>query len=215
MNVVVSPHLDDAVLSYGGALAAADTPTTVVTVFAGMPPAWSWPTPFDNSCGFPDSQTAVWCRRLEDFHACSALGAWPQHLEYLDGQYGLPRSELLIAMRLRDLFNDADEIAVPLGLLHPDHRLVASICQAILHDSPRRSFVVYADLPGAALEPTHIPGALRGWERAGWSLVPVEWEVDLESKRAAWECYTSQQRFVELLWDNLIEERGWRASIAV
>lgn len=215
MRLVVSPHLDDAVLGYGGAMALSLVPTTIVTVLAGYPPPWSWPTPFDNRCGFADSRVAVHHRRTEDHQAAAALGATAMHLEFLDGQYGLPRNELLIGLRLRDLFNGADEIVVPLGLTHPDHRLVARVCQAILHDVHPRSIVVYADLPGAALEPSHVPGAMRGWERIGWRLDPIEWEVDVFTKRAAWECYVSQVQFPELAWQNLIEERGWRASTAV
>lgn len=214
MNVVISPHLDDGVLSYGGALGWSRRETQIVTVLAGLPPEWSWPTPFDSASGFADSRCAVLARRAEDANAARELDVGLVHLPFLDGQYGLPRPETGIIEVLRGTFAGADDVAVPLGLAHPDHRLVARCCRAALAQIEPRPFLVYADLPAARLYPSHVPGAMRGWARAGWSLVPSEWRPNLERKQRAWECYASQQRFPELVWENLIGEHGWRATAA-
>ncbi|SDD38242.1 PIG-L deacetylase family protein [Actinokineospora iranica] len=88
--LALSPHLDDAVMSAGAALAAvAETGRQVVvcTVFAGSPPPpLSGPaTEFHRDCGLgPD---AVDVRRAEDSAAVAALGAEPLHLPFLDALY--------------------------------------------------------------------------------------------------------------------------------
>ncbi len=218
-SLVISPHLDDAVLSFGGCIAASEAwalPVVVATVFAGLPPEWYWPTPFDNSCGFSSSQAAVIARREEDGLACAAAGAVALRLGFLDGQYGLPQPEPEIVAELLGLMRGASFVAVPLGIMHPDHRLVAKCCRwalaALADESDGLQAVVYADLPGAELWPSHVPGALRGWERAGWDLEPAEWSCDLDAKARAREQYASQLRFEELAWENLTRERGWIAK---
>ena len=208
--LVISPHLDDAVLSFGGAIAT-EPGTHVATVFAGFPPEWSWPSPFDNACGFTSSREAVRVRRREDADATTRLAAWPMHLPFHDGQYGLDQKADAIVTVVASLSLQHDPVVFPLGLAHPDHRLVAKSCQMAGAIFPGRTFAVYADLPSAVLWPGHVPGALRGWERAGWELEPFEWRTDVGRKREAYECYKSQLRFPELAWDNVTEERGWLA----
>ena len=217
MNLVVSPHLDDAVLSYGGFMSWSPKLHKVLTVLAGLPPHWYWPTPFDNACGFHNSRQAVLSRRLEDVEACDQFGATAVHLDFLDGQYGINQHAESIPGALHHALQEADEIAVPLGIGHPDHVIVARCCSLVLR-SLQREFTVYADLPGAVLSPPDdldLDLALHVWELAGWELEPIEWDVDLDGKRVAWERYGSQLHLPELAWENLTEEHGWRASIAV
>lgn len=212
--VVVSPHLDDAVLSVGASIADAARRhhVRIATLLAGVPPAWTWPTPFDNASGFDDSCTAVLERRREDREACEVLGVSAWHCNFLDGQYGISRNEIRMRVALYSMLRrDVDACALPLGLAHPDHRLVARLARrAVPAGLPVR---VYADLPAAHLWPGHIDGALRGWKRTGWRLEPIEvFPGDLARKREAYECYRSQLRFPELAWENLQEERAWLAS---
>lgn len=209
--LVVSPHLDDAVLSFGGAIAQFAGDVTVATVFAGLPPEWSWPSPFDNASGFSSSREAVHERQIEDRIAVASLGARSLHLGFLDGQYGLDQAPAFMASVLNELLGAHDPVVFPLGLAHPDHLLVAKVCRSLGYLWPGRVVLLYADLPAARLWPSHVRGALRGWERAGWNLAPFEWRVDLDRKRRAYEEYRSQLRFPELAWENVTEERGWLA----
>lgn len=206
-GLVISPHLDDAILSVGGTFRGG----IIATVLAGLPPEWTWPSPFDNASGFSSSRAAVEARQAEDRAACVEVDAAPLHLRYLDGQYGLPQEEEWIADALAELFWMHRQIAVPVGLAHPDHRLVARACRTALAAVGRTKFVVYADLPSAHLWPGHVPGAVRGWERAGYTMEPVTWAVSLAAKARAVEQYASQRRFPELAFENLTEERGWIA----
>ena len=210
-GLIVSPHLDDAVLSMGGTIGAG---STVLTVLAGFPPAWHWPTPFDNASGFDDSVKAVEAHRLEDQDACAELGARAEHRGFLDGQYGRPPEFTHLSDNLGDAIRRHRRLAVPLGLAHPDHRLVASACRTALHEVGPRRWIVYADLPAAHLWPEQEEAALGQWELDGYDLEPLCWSIDLDRKRAAVDRYVSQRRFPELAFDNLTEEHGWMAHRA-
>src|SRR5262245_53606305 len=78
--VIVSPHLDDAVLSCGRFLGA-HPGTHVVTVFAGNPPAYPEPLRlWDLQSGFAPGDDVMEVRRQEDKAALAILDASPVHL---------------------------------------------------------------------------------------------------------------------------------------
>jgi LmbE family N-acetylglucosaminyl deacetylase len=85
--IVVSPHLDDAVLGCGHLLAQRPG-AVVITVFAGRPPRRERVTPWDAAAGFGPGDDVVGARRMEDRRALGALGARPLWLPFLDAQYG-------------------------------------------------------------------------------------------------------------------------------
>ena len=79
--VVVSPHLDDAVLGCGRFLAA-HPGATVVTVFAGNPPQYPEPMrKWDVQSGFAPGDDVMETRRNEDHAALACVGATPVHLD--------------------------------------------------------------------------------------------------------------------------------------
>ena len=84
--VIVSPHLDDAVLSAGNLLAALSH-VTVLTIFAGSPPVSSTLTTWDRDCGFAVGEDVIGSRREEDRHALSMFDASPLWLDFLEEQY--------------------------------------------------------------------------------------------------------------------------------
>ncbi|MFF1816713.1 PIG-L deacetylase family protein [Kribbella sp. NPDC058245] len=88
--MVVSPHLDDAVLSIGATLAALTgrgRDVTVCTVFAGepAPPYSEFAHAFHTICGLGDD--AVIRRHHEDRKATEIIGAQSLHLPFLDSIY--------------------------------------------------------------------------------------------------------------------------------
>src|SRR5438105_2714313 len=90
--VVVSPHMDDAVLGLGQFLSA-HAGATVVTVFAGEPPAYPDPmTRWDELAGFRKGDDVIAARRQEDQKALTELDALPVWLDRVEHQY-LPREE--------------------------------------------------------------------------------------------------------------------------
>jgi LmbE family N-acetylglucosaminyl deacetylase len=88
--LVVSPHLDDAVLSVGGLVAAraVEAPVVVLTVFAGPAPPGA-PSDFarelHEAWGLGDDPVPG--RRAEDVRALGVLGAWAVHLDLPDAIY--------------------------------------------------------------------------------------------------------------------------------
>lgn len=232
-SVVLSPHLDDAVLSQGATIASrARAPwhalVTVCTAFAGLP-AERWieddgtvahVTPFDKGCGFPTSVAAVVGRRHEDTEACRALGrhVTPIHAGFLDGQYddvnGVPL-EKLVAWCSRWM-RGFDEVMVPLGLVHPDHVRLSLACRLALtamRDNRPDRIVLYAEQPSATLWPDEVGGALMTWKAQGWSSFEVMLDTaeqrDELAKHDAVNCYASQVDLPELAWENVRKEQSW------
>src|SRR5262249_1712424 len=122
--VVVSPHLDDAILSLGATLARVSCDARsldVVTVFCGDPtstaPAGSW----DSLAGFTPQGAASRQRRDEDRRACELVGATPRWLPFPDGQYPrLGRDDL--GEVVSAACAGADTLLLPgFPLVHADH----------------------------------------------------------------------------------------------
>jgi LmbE family N-acetylglucosaminyl deacetylase len=127
---VVSPHLDDAILSLGGEIfqrSRAGSEVSIVTVFAGEPDSLDPAGPWDRRCGFATAGEAARARRREDAAACGIVGARPHWLPFPDGQYGAhPRSE--VGRALAPLLGSADLVLTPgFPLVHPDHPWVTAL----------------------------------------------------------------------------------------
>lgn len=208
--IVISPHLDDAALSCGQTLAAADPTSMIVTVGAALPEVTL--TSYDRACGFESSQEAVLSRQREDERACSVLDVRLRHLAVLDGQYA-PMIRDHIAARLLSgpLASFEGPVLIPLGLGHPDHRIVSAAALDAVGD---REAWFYEELPYRVVDPEEVTTRV-SWLRAhGRHCGDVEvppWPVgDRRIKRAAVECYWSQR----LEWVDCVyaPERFRRAS---
>jgi LmbE family N-acetylglucosaminyl deacetylase len=155
---LLSPHLDDAVLSCGGLIARwinRGYDVTVVTVFAGDPPAGplsALAQELHARSGQEDGAVAT--RRAEDRIACGRLGASVVHLTFPDAIYRLDPAGLPLYPTEDSLFGPiraeegplADAVAVaisqasdaqstllcPLGIGgHVDHRLTRSAAEKL------------------------------------------------------------------------------------
>ncbi|HEY3832625.1 MAG TPA: PIG-L family deacetylase [Acidimicrobiia bacterium] len=205
--VVVSPHLDDAVLGCGQLMA--EWPgATVVTVFGGNPPAY--PTPqreWDRQSGFAPGDDVMAARRVEDAQALAALGATPQHLDFVEYTYNpgdKPVRPAVIAPALRDALTALAPTAVfaPFGLANPDHDVVHRAAMSVRAELPDAwSWYCYEDSGYK-----HIPGML-AWRvtqlfKAGIWPTPVCPRVDrtTERKMHAVDCYPSQLLALEDDW---------------
>jgi len=156
--VVVSPHFDDAVQG-AGYLLAGHPATTVVTVFAGRPPAYpATPTEWDALGGFEAGDDVVALRQAEDVAALGVLGAAPHWLDFSDHQY-LDKSQRpspgdiapSLASALRSL--DPTAVFVPFGLANPDHDLTHQAARLVMDELPDLAWYCYEDagycnLPG-------------------------------------------------------------------
>jgi LmbE family N-acetylglucosaminyl deacetylase len=178
--MVVSPHLDDAVLSCGQ-LMAGRPDCVVATLFTACPEV-AQSTPFDASCGFADSTTAMIARMLEDHQACERLSAKPVHLGFLDGQYlGLDPGDVRdvdpLYETLASLWASLEypDVLAPLGIAHPDHVAVSIACHILCDDvrKRRKEMFAYEELPARVLWPDLAADALAYWRA---NTKPWEWE---------------------------------------
>lgn len=127
MRLVLSPHLDDAVLS---TFALLRDGWDVLTIFAGIPTgrdASAW----DRCCGFVDPVLHMQTRHAENVDVLGRLGVahtelayleWPHHRPGLDAR---PDVESLATL-IHAWQPDADEVAAPVALSptpNPDHVL--------------------------------------------------------------------------------------------
>ena len=145
---VISPHLDDAVLSAWLVLAEARR-ARVITCFAGAP-ADSVRGRWDQRTGTLSAAATVAARRAEDLRALAVTGSDPVHSDLLDVQYREGRDATLACLvrSLQDHLADATEVWLPAALgAHPDH--VAAREAALAATRPGQRVRMYADLPYA------------------------------------------------------------------
>jgi LmbE family N-acetylglucosaminyl deacetylase len=159
---VVSPHLDDGVLSLGAAIAAARGDVRVVTVLAGDPesvlPAGDW----DERSGFRTAGEAADARRAEDRLACRDIGAEPVWLPFADHQYPRGGGDDEIWERLTEALGGAETVLVPgYPLMHEDHVWLAALTRE--RGLPGRRVGRYVEQPYAA---AWTPGP-DGWTPLG------------------------------------------------
>lgn len=216
-RIVVSPHLDDAVFGCGRWLAA-HPGATVVTVFAGVPGDAGQRTDWDVRSGFERADEAMAMRRREDRAALDLLGASTCWLDFCDGQYGQSTTPAAIAAALRSLLRHAEpeELLLPLGLFHPDHRLVHEAALLALAESPPLVVPIvlgYEDALYRAL-PGLLQQRLSALHGANIEATSVEPAVDRDpaAKRQAVACYASQLPMFSAatLADLSRPERYWR-----
>jgi hypothetical protein len=146
---VLSPNLDDAVLSCSGVLAAA-ADVLVLNVFAGVPPAGAvgW---WDRATGADDSVARMRERLEEDAAALAELGHAPVNLDFLEAQYrdgAAPGADELLAAAAGHV--DPGGIVYGPAAIgdHEDHRLVRALLAPL--QSGGADVRLYADLPYCA-----------------------------------------------------------------
>ncbi len=123
--MVVSPHLDDAVLSLGATAAHArdaGAQLEILTVFGYDPNSSVAAGPWDAKSGFRTEGEAASRRRVEDQAACAALGAQPRWLDFGAEPYLRNGSDDEIWSAVAAVVGGADTVLLPgYPLQHPDH----------------------------------------------------------------------------------------------
>ena len=146
--MVVSPHLDDGVLSLGASIAAwrrAGATVGLLTVF-GCDPASDAPTGgWDRRAGFATEGESARARREEDRRACATVGAEPVWLSFGSVDYDRHGDEDDVRRAVRDAVAGADLVLLPgFPLSHPDHEWLA---QTLAAGPPAARVGLYAEQP--------------------------------------------------------------------
>jgi LmbE family N-acetylglucosaminyl deacetylase len=204
--VVISPHLDDAVLGCG-ALLATHPGATVITVFTGAPAVPpDPPTPWDALAGFAAGDDVLGARKLEDTAALAAVGAAPVWLDHVEHQY-LDRADRVGAAAVVDSLEAAVHaraptmVLMPFGLANPDHDVTHQAALVVRERIPDPAWFCYEDTGYK-----HIPGML-AWRvsqlfRRGLWPTPVALPIEggRDAKAVAVSCYRSQLIALEADW---------------
>jgi len=212
--LVISPHLDDAVLSCG-CLLASHPGSTVLTVFAGTPPDAQRLTAWDERCGFRSAEEAVAARRREDLAALAQLGAHAQWLDFCDGQYGCTPAldELAVTLEAALLELLPDVVLYPLGLHHADHLLVHDATAVALRALSGAIALAYEDVPYRAMH-GELQQRLSALASSGLCSTPARLHADAAQplKSRALQAYASQVRAMSAdeLDNATLPERCWR-----
>jgi hypothetical protein len=215
--LIVSPHLDDAVLSCS-ALLERTPPIDVLTVFAGEPdpPKVGF---WDQVCGFRDSAQSMPARRREDRQAFSKTPHRPALLDLVEAQYvdhdRSPAEAATVGQAVLDWSARAGSglVALPVGVglhplrsrvrklrgvegpsIHPDHVFVRDAVLDILVEGPSRIVpVLYEELPYLRVARGDRPARTVSTAR-GLEAVVVELPVNREEKAQRIANYASQVR---------------------
>jgi LmbE family N-acetylglucosaminyl deacetylase len=186
---VVSPHLDDAVLSMGAAIARHTRRggrATIVTVLAGDLGSTQEAGQWDRRGGYPDEGTAATARREEDRRACRVVRASWVHLPGRDDQYdrGVRLDELWTPVA--ELATEHDVVFLPgAPLEHDDHRAVAGgVLRALAPDTVVARYAEEPYLFWSGTDPD--AWAAGAWHRHRASI------VDVITKVRALRCYRTQ-----------------------
>jgi LmbE family N-acetylglucosaminyl deacetylase len=177
VDVVLSPHLDDAVLSCWHVLTQPGE-VRVINVFAGVPVDLDGAAWWDRYTGAADSGKRMRERVEEDRTALALAGRSAVYLDLLDGQYRDGEQPLgpLMEQIGRLLVPDARIYAPAAFANHADHRLVREAALQ-LHETGF-SVSLYADLPHAILH--GWPGWVRG-DRSSEDLAAGLWNATLST----------------------------------
>jgi LmbE family N-acetylglucosaminyl deacetylase len=148
--LILSPHLDDAVLSCWHLLTQPGE-VVVINVFAGAPERRGDVAWWDRYTGATDSRDRVRERIEEDRAALSLTGRAAVNLDLLDEQYRDSEQPLApLTAELERLVSPGGRIYAPAALAsHPDHALVRTAALGLRAKGCDVS--LYADLPHATL----------------------------------------------------------------
>jgi LmbE family N-acetylglucosaminyl deacetylase len=227
-TVILSPHLDDAVLSCWHLLTQLGE-VMVINVFAGVPAGLRAPAWWDEYTGATDSGERVRERIEEDRRALALAGREPTNLGFLDEQYrehAQPLEQLI--EQITPWLAPGARIYAPAALTdHADHMLVRAA--ALELRSAGANVSLYADLPHATVHgwPAWVTGtdtpATKDLAAAVWArvlsttglataeLVPSVHALDPEAyarKLAAVLMYRTQVTALEEFADRPLTDRA-------
>src|SRR5262245_17965681 len=213
----ISPHLDDAVFGSGDAIRE-HPGASVVTVFAGVPPARGELTPWDVASGFEVGEDAVAARRDEDRAALALLGAVPHWLSFLDSQYAdLPAAaEVAEALDVALRLIRPEIVVIPLGIWHSDHALAHEAAISLVARHPQLEWMAYEDAIYRRFPGDGVARRRRDLAARGLQLAPMSpGRPAAEIKRRSIAGYRSQLRALAAPggpgWEDALEpERHWR-----
>ena len=136
--VVVSPHLDDGILSIGASIATwsrAGAAVEVLTVLGCDPDSGAPSGGWDRRGGFATEGESARARRDEDRRACGAVGATPVWLPFGSTDYERHGDDDDVRRAVAGAITGANVVLLPgFPLSHPDHEwLMRTVAARVIH----------------------------------------------------------------------------------
>jgi LmbE family N-acetylglucosaminyl deacetylase len=203
--VVVSPHLDDAVMSLGATIATAvhsGATVDVLTVYGYVPSSPVPAGPWDQKSGFGTEGEACRARREEDAQACRILGATPRWFDFGAEPYERRATPETVRAAIVAQLAGADCVVMPgFPLNHPDH---LELTRLLLSARLPLRVGLYAEQPYLFYERKAIDPAMRAAaigdrvpEALQWTRARAD-KPARQSKLRAVRAYKSQLRSLGL-----------------
>ena len=215
--LVLSPHLDDAVVSCGYLLLA-HPGATVATLFAASPPAYTDPlNEHDTDCGFQPGDDTMAVRRAEDERALAALAATPRWLSLCQNSHVAREDPIAVPPgAVEEIVAAVDDVrptcvVAPLGLSHADHQACHASALAARASLGPMPWLWYSDLPYTFI-PRVLGARFRALHKAGIAASPACPTVahDFAAKWRVFGEYRTQLPVLDRLWQ--LRERLERAG---
>jgi hypothetical protein len=175
-TAVIAPHLDDAVFSVGEQIIGRDD-VVIICPFGGLP---------DDKAGKAKYLTLL----AEHSEVCHDFG-WNSHVgPFFDDVYERTRDISGLRNWLHMAMTDSgvEEVWVPMGIHHPDHRIVGRTAWGLVIQL-HLDHLIYEELPYRVLYPDKVVRInelhYRPYNLQGYT-------PKLEQKRAACRAYASQ-----------------------
>ena len=205
--LVISPHLDDSVLSCG-ALMLAHPGAVVATLFGASPDTYTDPlNEHDTDCGFRPGDDTMAVRRAEDVRALASIGATPRWLPLCQNSHVERADPIAVPPGAVDALVDAIAqvrptcVVAPLGLSHVDHQACHSSALEARGLAEPVPWLWYSDLPYVFI-PNVLAARFRALHKLGYSASPACPSVshDFAAKWQAFTQYATQVDVLERLW---------------
>ncbi len=205
--LVISPHLDDAVMSCG-ALLLAHPGATVATLFAASPDAYTDPlNEHDTACGFRPGDDTMAVRRAEDVRALAAVGAGPRWLPLCQNSHVERTDPVAVPDGAVDAIVESIAevrptcVVAPLGLSHADHQACHLSALGARDRIDPMPWLWYSDLPYTFI-PRVLAARFRALHELGITASPACPTVshDFAAKWHAFGRYITQVPVLDGLW---------------
>jgi len=202
MLYVVSPHIDDAILSIGGIIAGLKGKQDLVIKYVFSTSNWVNPE-ITFVAGLLGKTELVTEQRVKEEAALSALYDYKTDMMgFLDlplrQGISIEKTAIDVQKKLAGSITKKDTCIFPMGIGHPDHVLVSAVGFYLRKKGFRTLF--YEDLPYASSATDAVMHIATGQK-----LEPVDYKIDLEEKLRAIRMCESQ---VPESWSQLVSRHS-------
>jgi hypothetical protein len=207
---IISPHIDDAVLSIGGFLCHLNRHKIDINIsYIFSISNWTNPNSIVPCTVERDVELVTCERKNEEKTASEALGYRYDFAEFLDwpirdqSNRSFSKLKMDLYHYFTEKFNFYDTLFFPIGISHPDHYIIGEIARILSEENFK--IIYYEDLPYFARY--GATDRSRIYEKLiKWNLKPMTIPINIQDKLEAVNIYKSQ---VSQQWINEIENYSY------